>query len=165
MNDEIRDNEVRVVNDGKGFSQGVYNTRKALEIAENLGVDLILINDKPTPPICRIEEYGKFTYNEKKRQKELKEKTAQAETKTLRFTSTTGDHDIEVNANKAKKFLQEGKFVKADLIFKGRNIVFKEKGEEVLLKFAQMLEEYGVPEAMPKMQGRKMLMTIKPKKN
>ena len=162
INSEIRAYEVRIINEGNGFNKGVINLKEALNIAENLGLDLILINDKSTPPLCQIEEYGKFLYNEKRKQKDLKEKSNKTVTKTLRFTSTTGDHDIEVNANKAIDFLKKGNFVKCDLIFKGRNIVFKERGTEVLLKFAQLVEDYGTPEEMPKMQGKKMFMTVKP---
>jgi len=163
LNKEIRAYEVRIINDGEGFSKGVFSSNEALNIAEGLGLDLILINDKPNPPLCQIEEYGKFLYNEKRKQKDLKEKSNKMVTKTLRFSSTTGDHDIEVNANKAIDFLKKGYYVKCDLIFKGRNIVFKERGTEVLLKFAQLVEDYGTPEEMPKMQGKKMLMTVKPK--
>lgn len=162
-NQKIRSREVRIVNEGQGFEKGVYSTREALNIAENLGLDLVEINDKANPPICQIIEYSKFLYEQKKKEKELKNKTHKTKIKELRFTSNTGDHDIEVAANKAKKFLEDGDKVRANLLFKGRNIVFKENGERVLLKFAQLLEDHGLPEAMPKLQGRKMFMTIKPK--
>jgi|TARA_R110000851_G_scaffold85152_3_gene185317 translation initiation factor IF-3 len=162
-NQQIKSREVRVVNEGGTFDKGIYAFDEALEIANVLGVDLVETNSKATPPVCQIIEYSKFIYEQKKKERDLKGKSHKTKVKELRFTSNTGDHDIQVAANKAKKFLGDGDKVKANLSFKGRNIIFKDNGERVLLKFAQLLEDYGHPEAMPKLQGKKMFMTIKPK--
>jgi translation initiation factor IF-3 len=163
INQQIRSTEVRIVNEGDTFDKGVYTLDEALDIANDLSVDLVETNSKAIPPVCQVVEYSKFIYEQKKKERDLKGKSHKTKIKELRFTSNTGDHDIQVAANKAIKFLGDGDKVKANLLFKGRNITFKENGEKVLLKFAQLLEDYGYPESMPKLQGKKMFMTIKPK--
>jgi len=165
LNRQIIAKEIRLVNDSDQFDKGIYTINDAVLLAEGLGLDLVEVNSKANPPICQIIEYSKFLYDQKKKEKELKNKSHKTKIKELRFTSNTGDHDIEVSAKKAIKFLQDGDNVKGNLTFKGRNIVFKENGQKVLIKFAQLVEDYGYPESMPTLQGRKMSITIKPKKD
>ena len=158
INDRIGASEVRVV--GEGFEQGVYAIKDALELADKMELDLVEISPKAVPPVCRIVDYKKFLYEQKKKQKELKSKQIKVVIKEIRFGPNTDDHDFNFKLNHAKKFLEEGSKVKAYVFFKGRTIVFKERGEILLLKFAQELEEYGVVEQMPKLEGKKMIMMI-----
>lgn len=127
-------------------------------------LDLVEISPKATPPVCKIIDYKKFLYDTKKKEKALKAKQVKVIVKEIRFGPNTDDHDFNFKLNHAKKFLSEGAKVKAYVFFKGRTIVFKERGEVLLLKFVSELEEYGVPEAMPKMEGKKMIIIINPKK-
>ncbi len=154
--------EVRVV--GEGVEQGVYRIEEALRIAQDMGLDLIEISASAVPPVCRIADYKKFLYDLKKKQKEIKAKQAVVEMKEVRFGPNTDEHDINFKLVHSKKFLLEGHKVKAFVFFKGRTIVFKERGEILLLKFAQDLEEYGVVESMPKLEGKRMIMYLIPKK-
>jgi len=125
---------------------------------------LVEISPKADPPVCRIIDYKKFLYNQKKKEKEIKSKQAKVVLKEVRFGPNTDDHDFEFKLNHAKKFLDEGAKLKAFVFFKGRTIVFKERGEILLLRFAQELEDYGVVEQMPKLEGKRMIMMISPKK-
>jgi translation initiation factor IF-3 len=143
---------------------GVYPTEKAIELAEELALDLVEIAPNAVPPVCRITDYKKFLYEQKKKQKELKSKQSKVIIKEIRFGPNTDDHDFEFKLNHAKKFLAEGAKVKAYVFFKGRTIVFKERGEILLLKFAQGLEDSGIVEQMPKLEGKRMIMFISPKK-
>jgi translation initiation factor IF-3 len=135
-----------------------------LELAEEQGLDLVEIVPNADPPVCRIVDYKKFLYEQKKKQKEIKAKTLKVVIKEIRFGPQTDDHDFNFKKNHAIKFLQEGAKVKAYVMFKGRSIVFKEQGEILLLRFAQELEEYGKVEGLPTLEGKKMQMIIAPKK-
>lgn len=137
---------------------------KAIELAESFELDLVEISPNADPPVCKIIDYKKFLYDTKKKQKALKAKQTKVVVKEIRFGPNTDDHDFNFKLNHAKKFLAEGAKVKAYVFFKGRTIVFKERGEVLLLKFVSELEEVGVPEAMPKMEGKKMIIMINPKK-
>jgi len=127
-------------------------------------LDLVEISPKAVPPVCRIVDYKKFLYEQKKKQKELKSKQSKIVIKEIRFGPNTDDHDFDFKLKHARKFLEEGAKVKAYVFFKGRTIVFKERGEILLLKFAQELEEVGLVEQMPKLEGKRMIMMINPKK-
>ncbi len=127
-------------------------------------LDLVEISPKANPPVCKIIDYKKFLYDQKKKQKALKSKQTKVVIKEIRFGPNTDEHDFNFKLNHAKKFLEEGAKVKAYVFFKGRTIVFKERGEVLLLKFVSELEEYGLPEAMPKMEGKKMIVNLVPKK-
>ncbi|GET25691.1 translation initiation factor IF-3 [Prolixibacter sp. NT017] len=143
---------------------GVYPTREALRMADAMELDLVEISPKAAPPVCRITDYQKFLYQQKKKQKELKAKATKIVVKEIRFGPNTDDHDYNFKLKHAEKFLQEGAKVKAFVFFKGRSILFKEKGEILLLRFAQDLEELGAVEQMPKLEGKRMTMFISPKK-
>ncbi len=161
INDKIRAREVRVV--GENIEPGVYSTHKALEMAQEQGLDLVEISPKADPPVCKIVDYNKFLYEKKKKEKELKAKSKTSEVKEIRFTPNTDEHDLEFKAKHAEKFLKEGNKVKCQVQFRGRNIIFKDRGELLLLKFAERLSDYGSPENMPKMEGRRMTMMLTPK--
>ena len=162
INEKIRVPEVRVV--GDGIQQGIYPVSKAIQMAEQLELDLVEISPNASPPVCKIIDYKKYLYEQKKRQKELKAKQSKIVIKEIRFGPNTDDHDFQFKLNHAKKFLSEGSKLKAFVFFKGRSIVFKDRGEILLLKFAQELEDYGVVESMPDLQGKKMTIIINPKK-
>lgn len=155
-------NEVRVV--GENIEQGVYPFSQALRMAEELGLDLVEISPSAVPPVCRIIEYKKFLYDLKKKQKEIKAKQATVEMKEIRFGPNTDEHDVNFKLKHARNFLEEGHKVKAFVFFRGRSIVFKERGEILLLKFAQDLEDIGLVESMPKLEGKRMIMFLIPKK-
>jgi len=161
INHKISANEVRLV--GENIEPGVYTTRKALQMAREQELDLVEISPKAKPPVCRIVEYKKFLYDKKKKEKELKARQVKTVVKEIRFTPNTDDHDFEFKARHAEKFLQEGAKVKAYVQFRGRNILFKDRGELMLLKFAQRLEEVGAVEQMPKLEGRRMHLFLSPK--
>ncbi len=143
---------------------GVYPLRKALSLAEEFGLDLVEISPKASPPVCKILEYKKFLYEQKKREKALKAKTSKIIIKEIRFGPNTDEHDYEFKKKHAEKFLKEGAKLKAFVFFKGRSIVFKEKGQILLLRLAQDLEELGKVEQMPILEGKKMTIFIAPKK-
>lgn len=149
---------------GDNVEQGIYSTDEALKIAKEKELDLVEISPKADPPVCKILDYKKFLYEKKKREKEIKAKAQKTVTKEIRFGPNTDDHDFEFKANHAEKFLKEGAKVKAYVFFKGRSIVFKDRGELLLLKLAKHLEEYGAVEQMPKLEGKRMIMFIAPKK-
>ena len=163
VNRDIRAPKVRVIgSDGKQV--GVITFSEALKIAEDEGLDLVEISPNAAPPVCKIIDYKKFLYEQKKKQKELKSKQVKVVVKEIRFGPNTDDHDFNFKLNHAKKFLADGSKVKAYVFFKGRTIVFKERGEILLLKFAQELVEIGLVEQMPKLEGKKMIMMIQPLK-
>lgn len=162
INNEIRAEKVRLV--GEGPNVGIMPTRKALEFANEAELDLVEISPKADPPVCKILDYKKFLYEQKKKQKELKAKQTKVVVKEIRFGPNTDDHDFNFKLEHAKKFLSEGAKLKAYVFFRGRTILFKEKGEILLLRLATELEDYGVVEQMPKMEGKKMNMMIQPKK-
>ena len=149
---------------GDDIKSDVYPISEAIKIAEDKGLDLVEISPKAVPPVCRIVDYKKFLYEQKKKQKEIKAKTTKVVVKEIRFGPNTDDHDFNFKLKHAEKFLSEGAKVKAYVFFKGRTILFKEKGEILLLKLAQSLDEYGSVESMPKLEGKKMIMIIAPKK-
>lgn len=133
-------------------------------MAEERGLDLVEIAPNAVPPVCKIIDYKKFLYDQKKKQKELKSKQQKVVVKEVRFGPNTDDHDFEFKLNHARKFLEEGSKVKAFVFFKGRTIVFKERGEVLLLKFAKELADLGSVEQLPKLEGKRMIMMINPKK-
>lgn len=162
INRQIRVPEVRLVGDNIP-EQGIYSIEKALELAREQDLDLVEISPKADPPVCRIIDYNKFLYQKKKKEKELKAKQQKTVIKEIRFTPNTDDHDFEFKSRHAEKFLQEGAKVKAYVQFRGRNIMFKERGEFILLKLAKRLEDVGVLEQLPKLEGRRMIAFLAPK--
>ena len=153
---------MRVV--GDNVEVGVYSIRQARAMAEEQGLDLVEITPKAVPPVCKIIDYKKFLYEQKKREKALKAKATKVTIKEIRFGPQTDEHDYEFKKKHAIKFLQDGAKLKAFVFFKGRSIIFKEQGQILLLKLAQELEEYGKVEQMPKLEGKRMIMFIAPKK-
>lgn len=154
--------EVRVV--GEGVEPGIYPIAKALQMAEDAGLDLVMITEKAVPPVCRIVDYKKFLYEQKKKEKELKAKQQKVTIKEIRFGPQTDDHDYEFKKRHARSFLEEGSKLKAYVFFKGRSIIFKDQGEILLLKLAQELEDVGKVEQLPKLEGKRMIMMMAPKK-
>ena len=152
--------EVRLV--GENIEGGVYPTRKALELAEELELDLVEISPNATPPVCKVIDYKKFLYEQKKRDKEMKAKATKVVIKEIRFGPQTDDHDYEFKKKHGEKFLKEGSKVKAYVFFKGRSIIYKDQGEILLLRLATDLEDYGKVEQMPKLEGKRMTMFLAP---
>ena len=149
---------------GDNVEIGVYDTRKALRMAEEQELDLVEISPKAVPPVCKIIDYKKFLYEQKKRDKALKSKATKVVVKEIRFGPNTDEHDYAFKKKHAEKFLQEGAKLKAYVFFKGRSIIYKDQGQILLLKLAQELEELGKVEQMPKLEGKRMIMFIAPKK-
>lgn len=161
VNEQIHAREVRVVSEGNAE---VMSTRQALDIARKEGVDLVEISPNAQPPVCRIIDYSKFLYQQKKHQKEMKQKQVKVEVKEIRFGPQTDEHDYQFKLKHAREFLNEGNKVRAYVFFRGRSILFKEQGEVLLLRFANDLEEFGKVEQMPKLEGKKMFLYLAPKK-
>ncbi len=149
---------------GENIETGIYQLRDALNMAERAELDLVEISPTANPPVVKIMDYKKFLYEQKKKQKEIKAKTAKVVVKEIRLGPNIDDHDFNFKLKHAEKFLQDGAKVKVDVFFKGRSIIYKDKGEFVLLKFAQELEEFGKVERLPKLEGKRMIMIIAPKK-
>nr|WP_180321190.1 translation initiation factor IF-3 [Capnocytophaga genosp. AHN8471] len=147
---------------GENVEGGVYPTRKALEIANELELDLVEISPNATPPVCKVIDYKKFLYEQKKREKEMKAKATKVVIKEIRFGPQTDDHDYEFKKKHGEKFLKEGSKVKAYVFFKGRSIIYKDQGEILLLRLATDLEDYGKVEQMPKLEGKRMTMFLAP---
>jgi translation initiation factor IF-3 len=143
---------------------GVYSVREALKIAEELQLDLVEISPTADPPVCKVIDYSKFLYEQKKKQKEIKSKASKVIIKEIRFGPNTDEHDFNFKKNHAIKFLDEGAKLKVYVFFKGRSILFKEQGEILLLRLAQELEDQGKVEQLPKLEGKRMIMFISPKK-
>ena len=162
INEKIRAREVRLV--GDNVEQGVYPIQEALRMADNLELDLVEISPTAEPPVCRILDYQKFVYQQKKKQKETKAKSVKVVVKEIRFGPQTDDHDFNFKLKHAKSFLDEGSKVKAFVFFKGRSILFKEQGEVLLLRFATELEDYAKVDQLPQLEGKKMIMMLSPKK-
>jgi len=160
-NNMIRVPQVRLV--GENIEVGVYSIQEAQKIAQEQGLDLVEISPNADPPVCKVIDYNKFLYEKKKKEKEMKAKSKASEVKEIRFTPNTDDHDFDFKAKHAEKFLKDGNKVKAYVQFKGRAIQFKERGELLLLKFAERLNDTGVLEGMPKMEGKRMLAIWAPK--
>lgn len=172
-NREIRTSQVRLVGEsfeeisevaGKTIEAGVYYTNDALRWAEDLGEDLVVITDKSDPPVCKIIDFNKFIYLKRKKDKEIKSKTAKVVVKEIRFGPNTDEHDFEFKLKHATKFLEEGAKVKAFVQFRGRAIMFKDRGELILLKFMKELEPYGSAGELPKLEGKRMHIILSPKK-
>ena len=162
VNEQIRAREVRVVSDG---GAEVMPTRKALEQAHYEGLDLVEISPNAQPPVCRIIDYSKFLYQQKKHQKEMKQKQVKQEVKEIRFGPQTDEHDYQFKLKHAQEFLNDGNKVRAYVFFRGRSILFKEQGEVLLLRFANDLEELAKVEQLPKLEGKKMFLYLTPKKS
>lgn len=174
VNEQIRVPEVRLVGDnldevsevvGTTVEAGtVLSTRKVKEWADKMDLDLVEISPNAKPPVVRIIDYNKFLYDKKKKEKEIKAKSQKTVVKEIRFGPNTDDHDFDFKLRHAQKFLEEGAKVKAYVHFRGRTIVFKDRGELLLLRFLKELEDYGTAEALPKMEGRRMIVVVSPKK-
>lgn len=162
INEQIRAREVRLV--GDNVTPGIYTIQQALAEAEKLELDLVEISPTAEPPVCKILDYQKYLYQQKKKQKEIKAKATKVVIKEIRFGPQTDDHDYNFKLKHAIGFLQEGSKVKAYVFFKGRSILFKEQGEVLLLRFANDLEEYGKVEQMPLLEGKRMIIMLTPKK-
>lgn len=157
----IRVPQVRLV--GDNVEVGVYQVQDALKLAHEQGLDLVEISPNADPPVCKIIDYNKFLYEKKKKEKEMKANSKMSEVKEIRFTPNTDDHDFNFKAKHAEDFLKDGNKVKAYVQFKGRAIMFKERGELLLLKFAERLAEIGAPEGLPKLEGKRMMIIFAPK--
>ncbi|MCQ2250961.1 MAG: translation initiation factor IF-3 [Bacteroidales bacterium] len=164
INERIRAKEVRVVGDNIEDNNKVLTREDALRLAEQMGLDLVEISPDANPPVCKIVDYSKFLYQLKKKLKEQKANSVKTQVKEIRFGPQTDDHDFEFKLNHAKKFLQDGDKVRAYVFFKGRQILFKEQGEILLLKFATQLEEFGKVDQMPVLEGKKMIILMSPLK-
>ncbi len=173
INGFIKVPEIRLVGDnlenvseiaGRTIEPGIYTTKEANRWARELDLDLVEISPKAAPPVCKIIDYKKFLYIKKKKEKEIKAKTSKTVIKEIRFGPNTDDHDFDFKLKHAKRFLEEGAKVKAYVHFRGRTIVFKDRGELLLLRFLKELEELGAPENLPKMEGRRMIVIVSPKK-
>lgn len=173
INDLIKDPQVRLVGDnleevsgvaGKELTTGIYDTRDVRKWAEELGSDLVEISGKADPPVVRIMDYSKFVYDQKKKEKEIKAKAVKTVIKEIRFGPNTDDHDFQFKLRHAKGFLEEGSKIKAYVHFRGRSIVFKDRGELLLLRFIKELEDLGAAEELPKMEGRRMNVIVAPLK-
>jgi translation initiation factor IF-3 len=161
INHFIRVPQVRLV--GDNVNVGVYSIQEAMKIAQEQQLDLVEISPNADPPVCKIIDYNKFLYDKKKKEKEIKAKAKVSEVKEIRFTPNTDDHDFDFKSRHAEGFLKDGNKVKAYVQFKGRAIQFKERGELLLLKFAERLQETGQPEALPKLEGKRMFIMLAPK--
>ena len=161
VNDQIRVREVRIVGDNGSI---VVPTRDAMNMAREQGVDLVEISPNANPPVCRLIDYSKFLYQQKKRAKEMKAKQVKVEVKEIRFGPQTDEHDYQFKLKHAREFLEQGNKVRAYVYFRGRSILFKEQGEVLLLRFANDLEDYGKVESLPSLEGKKMFLYMAPKK-
>ncbi|MCF8276050.1 MAG: translation initiation factor IF-3 [Flavobacteriales bacterium] len=162
INGRIDAPEVRLV--GEGIEPGVYPIRKALELADEQGLDLVEISPNAEPPVCKILDYKKFLFEQKKKQKEMKSKATKIVVKEIRFGPNTDDHDFDFKLKHARQFMEQGAKVRAFVFFRGRSIVYKDQGEILLLKFANELEDLAKVEMLPKMEGKKMFIILAPKK-
>lgn len=162
INDRIRVPQIRLVAEGE--EPRVIDTKEALKLAEAEGLDLVEISPKAKPPVCKIMDYKKFLYDQRKKQRDIKSKQSKVVIKEIRFGPNTEEHDFNFKLDHAKKFLQEGAKVRAFVFFRGRTIVFKDRGEVLLLRFAQELADYGTLEVMPKLEGKRMTIILNPKK-
>lgn len=163
VNEQITAREVRLIIDGDEGAE-IVSLQKALSVADEKELDLVEISPNASPPVCKVIDYKKFLFEQKKKQKEIKAKQSKIVVKEIRFGPNTDEHDFNFKLNHAKGFLSSGAKVKAFVFFKGRSIVFKDRGEILLLRFAQELEEHGVVEQMPLLEGKRMTIMINPKK-
>ena len=163
INEKIKGvSEVRLV--GDNVETGVYSYSEAIKIADDLELDLVEISPTAVPPVCKITDYQKFLFQQKKKDKEKKANATKVVIKEIRFGPQTDEHDFNFKLKHAKEFLKDGNKVKAFVFFKGRSILFKDQGEVLLARFAQELEELGKPEQLPQLEGKRMIITIAPKK-
>jgi translation initiation factor IF-3 len=162
INEKITAKEVRLV--GENIEQGVFTTEQAIKLADDQGLDLVEISPNAVPPVCRIVDYSKFLYQQKKRDKELKAKQSKVVVKEIRFGPQTDDHDYNFKLKHAQEFLKEGCKLKAYVFFKGRSILFKEQGEVLLLRFANDLEDVAKVDQLPQLEGKRMIIMFSPKK-
>lgn len=162
VNEKIKAPIVRLV--GEDFEQKIMPIREAIEIGQQMDLDVVEISPTANPPVCKLINYKKFLYELKRKQKEMKAKSAKIVVKEIRLGPNTDDHDFEFKLKHAANFLKEGAKVKVEVFFKGRTIVYKDKGEIIMLKFATLLEEFGNVESLPKLEGKRMIMIIAPKK-
>lgn len=162
LNSQIREKEVRLVDLPDGYNNGVYKIEEALKIARDLELDLIEISNKVQPVVCKIMEYSKFKYQQKKKEKDIKKKPSIL--KELKFSPEIADNDLNIKAKKASEFLKDGNKVKVTVEFRGRSIMFKDRGKMALLRLSEIVKDDGVSESMPEMLGKKMFFIIKPKK-
>jgi len=160
LNHKIRAQQVRLV--GENVQTGVYSLSEALRIADELELDLVEISPKAKPPVCRVVDFNKFIYEQKKKHKEIKAKTTKVVVKEVRFGPNTDEHDYQFKLKHAQKFLQEGAKVKAFVFFKGRSILYKEQGEEILRRFTNDLEEYAKLDQEPRLEGKRMIIFLSP---
>jgi translation initiation factor IF-3 len=174
INEQIKAFEVRLVGDhldelskiaGKPVEVGIFQTRQLIKWAEELELDVVEISPNAVPPVVKVIDFQKFLYDKKKREKEIKANTVKTVIKEVRFGPNTDEHDFDFKVRHAKKFLEEGSKVKAYVTFRGRSIVFQDRGELLLLKFLKELEDLGSSEALPKLEGRKMMVMLSPKKS
>lgn len=163
INNQIKAKTVRVVGENV-LNPGIFSIQEALRIADELELDLVEISPTATPPVCKVIDYQKFLYQQKKKQKEIKAKTVKVVVKEIRFGPNTDEHDFNFKLKHAQNFLDEGNKIKAFVFFKGRSILFKEQGEILLLRFASELEDFGKVEQLPKLEGKRMIMLMSPKK-
>ena len=163
INEEITVSRVRLVGENVP-EQGVFPTSEALKLADSLGLDLVEISAKADPPVCKILDYQKYLYQQKKKAKEMKANAAKIVIKEIRFGPNTDEHDFQFKLKHAQEFLQEGSKIKDSVFFKGRSILYADQGEKLLLRFAVELEDYGRAEQMPKLEGKRMIMMISPVK-
>jgi translation initiation factor IF-3 len=161
VNERITAPRVRVV--GENIKVDVYPIQQAIKLAQEQNLDLVEISPNADPPVCKVVDYSKFKYEQKKKQKEIKAKTVKVVIKEIRFGPNTEEHDFNFKVKHSENFLKEGSKVKATVTFFGRSIVYKERGEILLLRFAQALEEFGKVEAMPRLEGKRMSMLLMPK--
>ncbi|MEO1652692.1 MAG: translation initiation factor IF-3, partial [Bacteroidota bacterium] len=161
VNERIYAKTIRLV--GDNVEQGIYSVDEGIKIAKEIGLDLVEIAPNADPPVCRVVDYSKFKYEQKKKQKELKAKSQKVVVKEIRFGPNTDDHDFNFKLNHAKGFLTDGAKIKAYVHFVGRTIVFKERGELLLLRFAEALKDFGKVEQMPKLEGKRMIIIMSPK--
>jgi len=162
INEQIKVNEVRLVSLPEGYTDGIYKIEEALKLAKEMELDLIELSSNANGTICKIMECSKFQYEMKKKERDAKKNQKSVQLKEIGLSPNIGEHDLETKVRKSKEFLKDGDKVKATMLFKGRTIAFKDRGELVMLKFADLLSEIGIPESLPKMEGKKMLFIIKP---
>ncbi len=162
INEKIMAREIRLIMDGA--EPIVISTADAMKMAEEQDVDLVEISPNANPPVCKLMDYRKFLYNQKRKEKELKAKQSKVELKEIRFGPNTDEHDFNFKLAHARKFLEQGNKLKAYVFFRGRTIVFKDRGEILLLKFVTELEDVGTVEQLPKLEGKRMIIMINPKK-
>lgn len=161
VNGKITAREIRLV--GENVTVGIYSVSEGIKIAQDQGLDLVEISPKADPPVCKVVDYSKFKYDQKKKQKEIKAKASKTVIKEIRFGPNTDDHDFNFKLKHAQNFLEDGAKVKAYVQFRGRAIVYKDRGEILLLKFAQALEEFAKVEQLPKLEGKRMFLFLSPK--